>query len=37
MEDLEIDYTVGGGSNRAPRRELIVYSWDREAEPAGLI
>ena len=30
------DYTVGGGQNRAERRELIIYSWDREAEPAGL-
>jgi DNA adenine methylase len=36
MESLEIDYTVGGGGNRAARRELIIYSWDREAEPAGL-
>jgi DNA adenine methylase len=35
-EELEIDYTVGGGGNRAARRELIIYSWDREAEPAGL-
>ena len=25
-----------GGAARAPRRELIIYSWDREAEPAGL-
>lgn len=36
MEELEIDYTVGGGATRAARRELIIYSWDREAEPAGL-
>lgn len=36
METLQIDYTVGGGANRAPRGELIIYSWDREAEPAGL-
>lgn len=36
MEELEIDYTVGGGANRASRRELVIYSWDREAEPAGL-
>lgn len=36
MESLEIDYTVGGGQNKAPRRELIIYSWDRDAEPAGL-
>lgn len=36
METLEIDYTVGGGQNRAARREVIIYSWDRQAEPAGL-
>lgn len=36
MEALDIEYTVGGGQNRAPRRELIIYSWDRDAEPAGL-
>ena len=36
MEEVEIDYTVGGGQNKAPRRELIIYSWDRDAEPAGL-
>lgn len=34
MERLEIDYTVGGGANAA--RRGIIYSWDREAEPAGL-
>jgi len=27
---------VGGGANRAERQELIIYSWDRDAEPAGL-
>jgi DNA adenine methylase len=36
FEELEIDYTVGGGAKAARRRELIIYSWDREAEPAGL-
>lgn len=36
MEEVEIEYQVGGGHNRAPRRELIIYSWDRETEPAGL-
>jgi DNA adenine methylase len=36
MESLEIDYTVGGGGKPAARRELIIYSWDRQAEPAGL-
>ena len=36
MESLAIDYKVGGGANRAERQELIICSWDREAEPAGL-
>ena len=36
METLKIDYTVGGGANRAERQELIIYSWDPETEPAGL-
>ncbi|MEN9889864.1 MAG: hypothetical protein RLY78_159, partial [Pseudomonadota bacterium] len=36
MEELSIDYTVGGGANRATRGELIIYSWPRSAEPAGL-
>ncbi|WP_219211961.1 DNA adenine methylase [Variovorax boronicumulans] len=36
MESLAIDYTVGGGAKRAERQELIIYSWDRAVEPAGL-
>lgn len=36
METLQIDYTVGGGAKRASRSELIIYSWDRDAEPSGL-
>ncbi len=36
MEELRIDYTVGGGANRVERGELVTYSWDRQAEPAGL-
>ncbi len=36
MESLAFDYTVGGGANRAERQELIIYSWNREPEPAGL-
>lgn len=33
MESLSVDYTVtvGNGANRAERKELIIYSWDREA------
>lgn len=36
MEDFEIDYTVGGGAKPVTRREVVIYSWDRQAEPAGL-
>ncbi|VVE14478.1 restriction endonuclease subunit M [Pandoraea anapnoica] len=35
MESTDISYTVGGGGGTA-RRELIIYSWDRAAEPVGL-
>ena len=35
-EVVDIQYTVGGGARPADRKELIVYSWDREAEPVGL-
>lgn len=36
MEALTIDYTVGGGASRVERGELVVYSWDRQTDPAGL-
>lgn len=36
MEELTIDYTVGGASNRVTRGELIIYSWPRSQEPPGL-
>ena len=37
METVDIDYTVGGaGAKAVARRELIIYSWDRQEEPAGL-
>lgn len=36
MESFAIDYTVGGGGKRVERNELIIYSWDQAAEPAGL-
>lgn len=36
MHELEIDYTIGGGGNAAERKELIIYSWDRDSDPAGL-
>ena len=36
MEALTLDYTVGGGAKRVERGELVIYNWDRQAEPAGL-
>ena len=36
MESLKLDYTVGGGANRVECGELVIYSWNRELEPAGL-
>jgi len=36
MEALKLDYTAGGGANRADRGELVIYSWARIEEPAGL-
>jgi len=35
MESLDINYTVGGGAG-VGRQEVIIYSWDRASEPAGL-
>lgn len=36
FEEVPISYTVAGGGKAVDRKELIFYSWDREAEPAGL-
>lgn len=36
MEEVPISYIVGGGAKTVDRLELIIYSWDRSAEPAGL-
>jgi DNA adenine methylase len=36
MQEVGIQYTVGGGGQGVDRTELIIYSWDRDAEPAGL-
>jgi len=36
IETVDIDYTVGGSSRPAARKELIIFSWDDAAEPAGL-
>ncbi|AUN95864.1 DNA adenine methylase [Pseudazoarcus pumilus] len=35
IESTDIRYTVGGGSG-VERREVIIFSWDVHAEPAGL-
>ena len=35
MDATGISYTVGGGKG-VERKELVIYSWNREAEPAGL-
>ena len=36
IETLDITYTVGGGENAVNRQEVVIYSWDRRSEPAGL-
>lgn len=36
MESLDITYTVGGGGKPAPRRELVIWSWDPASDPAAL-
>lgn len=36
MEAVPISYTVGGGGRAVERSELLICSWDVQAEPAGL-
>jgi len=36
MDEVPITYTVGGGAKGADRTELLIYSWDVAAQPAGL-
>lgn len=36
MDAVPIQYQVCGGGKAVARTELIIYSWDRESEPAGL-
>jgi DNA adenine methylase len=36
MDTVDIAYNVGGGGKAVDRKELIIYSWDRQAEPVGL-
>ncbi|MDR5670997.1 DNA adenine methylase, partial [Burkholderia cenocepacia] len=35
IETVPIQYTVGGGRG-VERNELIIFSWDDAAQPAGL-
>lgn len=35
MECVDIQYTVGGVGNTAPRSELIIYGGDRSKDPVG--
>ncbi|PRG58061.1 restriction endonuclease subunit M [Burkholderia multivorans] len=36
MDCVDIQYTVGGAGNTVARKEIIIYSWDRSADPVGL-
>lgn len=36
MDSVPIQYQVGGGGKAVDRQELIIYSWDKAAEPVGL-
>jgi DNA adenine methylase len=36
IEMVDIKHTVGGGGKEAARTEVIIFSWDDAAEPAGL-
>lgn len=36
MDVVPITYQVAGGGKGVERNELVIYSWDREAEPTGL-
>ena len=36
MDVVPITYQVAGGGKGVDRKELVIYSWDREAEPVGL-
>lgn len=36
IESTDIKYTVGGSENAKEAREVLIFSWDVQAEPAGL-
>lgn len=35
IKTVDIEHTVGGGGRDAARTEMIIFSWDDAAEPAG--
>lgn len=36
FESTDIKYTVGGSENAKEAREVLIFSWDVQAEPSGL-
>lgn len=36
IETADIKYSVGGGANTVDRKEVIIYSWDKAADPPSL-
>jgi DNA adenine methylase len=36
MDTVDIQHNLGGGGRAVDRSELIIYSWDKAADPAGL-
>lgn len=36
IDTVPIQYNVAGGGKAVDRQEVVIYSWNRESEPAGL-
>ncbi|WP_136414417.1 DNA adenine methylase [Herbaspirillum sp. ST 5-3] len=36
IDTVPIQYSVAGGGKAVDRQEVVIYSWNRESEPAGL-
>ena len=36
IEEVDLEYTLAGGAKPSPTKELIIYSYKRDDEPAGL-
>jgi DNA adenine methylase len=36
MDTTGIAYTGDGGGKAVERQELVIYSWDKQADPVGL-